>query len=415
MPKKASYGTSDNLRYVALSRAARRGYLRTQDGSKLNKTYPKTPRAFPAPRLRDFADNDLPVTRTPASNTGVEMTRADRSTGPEVFVGVDYVHFSKPALSEVQAEELVAAVCRRLGSNGEACRLGFGYEGVDVAQYGSIGCREHQDGRVDVLLRLPGRACEYLRINEDFCWSDKQLVTWGLSLFGRCTRLDLALDVAWDGFGVGQVERALVVGDASTRARQFNAVTGKRGIGCQDESGNVGKTVYVGDRQSEKFLRVYDKAAEFRAKTGNELCRDLVRFELELKGDTAQSAAETVSRDGVGCVPSLLRGYIDFTHKESRSDSRRSRRPLADWWARIVAAFDRVRLKLIRGIATPETRIKWVTHSVKNTLRALLEFDLWELVSPAIGRAELNEVQRKEWLNYKAFLSSENQICRVKI
>jgi hypothetical protein len=50
----------------------------------------------------------------------------------------------------------------------------------------------------------------------------------------------------------------------------------------------TGITLYSGSRESSRFLRVYDKRSEIKAKTGVDTEFDLTRVELETKGEVAR-------------------------------------------------------------------------------------------------------------------------------
>lgn len=76
-----------------------------------------------------------------------------------------------------------------------------------------------------------------------------------------------------------------------------------------DKSGNSLATVYDGNRDNEKFLRVYEKmAGETR----------LLRAEYEIKGNTAQSVANMIFRDG-HTVAQLFKHFIQKTDDKELS------------------------------------------------------------------------------------------------
>lgn len=89
----------------------------------------------------------------------------------------------------------------------------------------------------------------------------------------RITRIDLAFDLLDTGFNIQQRYNELKSGNVKCSTSRANLVVGLDG----------GQTLYVGSRQSDKFLRIYDKAAEMS------IPGDWVRVELEVKGDTARA------------------------------------------------------------------------------------------------------------------------------
>lgn len=105
---------------------------------------------------------------------------------------------------------------------------------------------------------------------------------------GRFTRLDFALDVYTPGADPMDVKRAWDAGQVRTAARTCGDV-GMTGPGGVD----LGRTVYLGSRTSERVLRVYDKA-RLEGVEGV-----WVRVELECKGDYAHALARSMLAQGV--------------------------------------------------------------------------------------------------------------------
>lgn len=115
-----------------------------------------------------------------------------------------------------------------------------------------------------------------------------------LALGANVTRIDIAIDhYGW--LDLEGYKAALDEGAAVTRARDWNLIDGR-----------TGKTLYVGSRTSEKFLRIYDKAAE----SGHE--GHWYRIELECKGDTARGVALHVDGNGYDYFGDIIRGFCDW-------------------------------------------------------------------------------------------------------
>lgn len=102
------------------------------------------------------------------------------------------------------------------------------------------------------------------------------LVQSVLDAGGSITRLDLAKDVQGVAISLDEIYQALERGEHNGTARSFSQIHSLGG----------GNTVYVGSRQSEKFIRIYNKAAQSQLQ--NELW---FRFELETKGMVARALA----------------------------------------------------------------------------------------------------------------------------
>lgn len=127
----------------------------------------------------------------------------------------------------------------------------------------------------DVLVQASGAAARHI---------------WWLpgSLGAVCTRLDIQAT-----FRVANTPTAVVraAALASEHARR-GAVGRPWKIRWIDGHGD-GDTTYIGSRHSDAMCRVYDKSME---SPGEELYRDAVRFEVELKGDASRAAWPMVSR-----------------------------------------------------------------------------------------------------------------------
>jgi len=101
-----------------------------------------------------------------------------------------------------------------------------------------------------------------------------------LQLKARVTRLDLAKDATDEGISLPEIWRDIDGKCSNGRTKKFSQVQGSDG----------GHTIYGGSRESERFLRIYDKAKEQGDGIG-----DYKRCELELKGDVARAVAVMLS------------------------------------------------------------------------------------------------------------------------
>lgn len=109
--------------------------------------------------------------------------------------------------------------------------------------------------------------------------SQQTLLAEAVQSRGRITRLDLACDTQELPISLDAIYQALERGECSGTARSFSQI----------HSLNGGNTIYVGSRQSEKFVRIYDKAAQ--QKISNEHWK---RLELETKGMVARAIASVL-------------------------------------------------------------------------------------------------------------------------
>lgn len=109
------------------------------------------------------------------------------------------------------------------------------------------------------------------------------------------------------------------------------------------EKSNQGTSCMYGSRQSEIYMRIYDKAAE----RGFE---DLhwIRIETVFKRDRAQELAKYIYRDNglnQNVYFGILKHYINFC--DPTDDTNPSRWPISDWWQALIDGA--VEISLVNG------------------------------------------------------------------
>jgi hypothetical protein len=115
----------------------------------------------------------------------------------------------------------------------------------------------------------------------------------------NCTRLDIQVTMQVTPGTVNQVLERLCA-----EVRSAPAIRGIRPK-CKASVGDHGtETVYIGKRQSDIFIRCYDKFEE----SGKEEYRDTVRLEVEIKGKTAKALWNHCVEHGLG--PGYLLGVL---------------------------------------------------------------------------------------------------------
>lgn len=149
------------------------------------------------------------------------------------------------------------------------------------------------------------------------------------------TRLDLAFD---DHTGILDINRLLDDTDDHyyvSRSRWWIV-----------EYGSEGTSIYHGSPKSDVRFRIYDKAAERGLHDGSHW----IRVEMQLRDKLASSmVAEILSDLNVGrSFCGVLRNYL--TYRDPNGDSNRSRWPLADYWEKLLAGAERVRLWSAPGV-----------------------------------------------------------------
>jgi phage replication initiation protein len=171
--------------------------------------------------------------------------------------------------ADADDEEVEAVLCQVFGVGGELRATGRGLlgfaeswqfvsEGVPLARYARGG--DAMRGRA--MIEISGGGCEAVR-----AWSE--LIAFAEAWDGRLTRLDLALDT--EAVTVDQARAAWEAGQFNARGRPPTARL-VDDLGC-----NSGRTLYVGRRGNDRFLRCYEKGKQL----GDRASR-WVRVEVEL-------------------------------------------------------------------------------------------------------------------------------------
>lgn len=115
----------------------------------------------------------------------------------------------------------------------------------------------------------------------DFQFEDggNTILNWHIKQGHRCTRIDLAVDVRGDDNFPYRLAAKSEAHQWTGTAHSSTTVRGSDGRGI---------TIYVGSRTSERFVRIYDKAAQLGMNTA------WTRIEAEIKGDSARAVANAV-------------------------------------------------------------------------------------------------------------------------
>lgn len=169
----------------------------------------------------------------------------------------------------------------------------------------------------------------------------RAILRQALAMGANVTRIDIAIDVHREMY-LRSMKAAADQGEIVTRAQDWPLIEGRRG-----------STLYVGSRSSEKFLRIYDKAAE------QKVDGTWFRIELECKGDFARGVALHVDGNGYDYFGDIIRGFADW--------------PTMHQWQEATTS-----PTLLEGIAKPEKRrdtFSWLMKSVAPSVAKLLVED----------------------------------------
>ena len=211
----------------------------------------------------------------------------------------------------------------------------LGYECMRVGPGRSKVC--YSPGRVDVLVILPGEACEMLGM--------EKLAALDADLEVRWSRTDYAWDLA--GFTPRDVESWWHAGQMVTRAHRDS----------WDQHNNPdGYTFNIGSRASSRYLRCYDR-------------RGNTRVELECKGGRAAlfwlRLRETHPNQWSRLALGFLRDFVDF--RDTAAAVKPADCPLLAAWAAFVGDAERLGVPMPRKPFTLDRARSWVHHQVAAT------------------------------------------------
>lgn len=191
--------------------------------------------------------------------------------------------------------------------------------------------------------------------------------------YGQVTRMDLAID---------NVERIYFrVPELYDICKKGRCVSKFRSCSLKEErkfsEALSGCTVYMGSRTSSVFLRVYDKRLEQNSKRGadEELINyEWVRWELELKNERAQIAAEHIlSGVGIGevCV-GILANYFRIIVLDNSNKSRCS---TDIKWQLFIDDIQPLRLYIHHEEKSLDDKKNWILKQVAPTLTGIIIAD----------------------------------------
>jgi len=319
-------------------------------------------------------------------------------------LGVDYLTLSKP--QEENVRDVVREVAITLQSTGECAGWKHGYQGVKVCGgLGDVMSRSYgESARGDVLVRLPGRALDWIRDKNLFSESELQCTDADICRFFverdfGASRIDLAVDSPDPAITPKLIERFVRAGDFLCRARTAGIID-YWPIDKPETKGDQ-ETLIIGKRASSRYMRVYSKQVDLRRRTGVDVGH-LTRFELECKGAAGTRVLDLIADQGATLIPSLFRGWISFKDPND-PNPRKDRRQDVDWWARMVGDATPVVLGLTRGATQPEQTLKWIKKGVAKSLVLAEQYGMGAEIEAAKAekRHKIKEKEKLLWEHYE--------------
>lgn len=278
-------------------------------------------------------------------------------------VSIDYLRFTIPSISAESVIKLFKGTFRESRTGKYGYTLAWFLENADRGQLAIYTGKPQAPREVHVDITggvTSGWTYDFIQSVVRFVRDNK----------GKVGRLDIAFDDTESEVSVEMVEEAVRKGQAVKRSKQWQKIE-------KGDNGNqsTGYTLYLGSRQSDTFLRVYDKAKQHRAE-GRECPDRWVRWELEIKCQRAEQCGrvlsaidETQFREfAVG----LLRSSVDFRDTSYDAEAwERYRSPLLPWWESLTAGFAKARLAVQKVQKKIEDVKQWASKSLAPMLAVL--------------------------------------------
>jgi phage replication initiation protein len=197
------------------------------------------------------------------------------------------------------------------------------------------------------------------------------VATWVFEKNGYFGRIDVALDDRNGVIDVDRIYAAVKAGNCVSHFRQSRLIAGlDLGSGS-----DTGKTLCMGSRQSDTYLRIYDKAAEQRAKEKS-VDGTWIRWEMEWKSERANAVGMALSgldqESFQKYIVGVFRSALDFRDC-TRADDPKDRyyAPLLEWWKVLTEGMQRARLEIAKSVKKIDDVKRWAEKSLSPMLGLL--------------------------------------------
>jgi DNA relaxase NicK len=264
----------------------------------------------------------------------------------------------------------------------------YGYQRVWVLDVPGAQIREGgQNGTVNV--QLSASALEYYTGGN--CPDDLlDLIAWWVQdLQGNPRRVDLAFDDFGGRLTYERIAQALDRGDVVRSSEKKNIVT-------DVPVGGEAFTFYLGSRNSDTFIRIYNKAAQMLASGEVPEHENWVRCEVELKRKRAAKLFSEWIEQGYArdYAAGILRGALDF--RTQTDDKTVTRWPVKAWWQAFIGDVQAVKVTIEGVVTTLQEKVEWVATQVAPTLAMIEDAFGVDFIGAIVGggRERLTDADR---------------------
>lgn len=216
--------------------------------------------------------------------------------------------------------------------------------------------RDTLDGKIYCRLSISGQDCE--RASNERMWA---FLKWAKGhLFNlTCSRIDIAVDDYSKELQYSDINQALI--DGNYTGFRAGKVTVNYGGKFQ------GFTVNLGSRDSEKYIRFYDKFSESHGRL------DCYRWEVEFKGDLANKLFDRIlaypphKKNYQQLIINIAVSCVDFIEPIDKNVTRNQRLQWWDAWLSRVQT-ENIRLRVVRVKTAISAKKNWIQRSVSKAL-----------------------------------------------
>jgi hypothetical protein len=187
----------------------------------------------------------------------------------------------------------------------------------------------------------------------------------------RLTRLDLAADDKNKILDMDTIQDFTNKQQYNSRTRYYKVFYTGEGLRT------TGKTVYIGKKISDVFMRFYDKAKQtYNRKTQPDLYNShWIRAEIVFKRERATAALDEILKAGTDAfgetVANLMNGFVTFTLPDA---TRAERRTVAPWWLAFVDTVTRLKIHIPKQApSSVERSVNWLAYKLAPTLQVLID------------------------------------------
>lgn len=192
-----------------------------------------------------------------------------------------------------------------------------------------------------------------------------------LSNIATFTRIDLAIDdIGCNYFSCDDVMKPIEEGRLISKFRKYD----NRLPRLLKDNSKTGHTIYIGSRESQIMLRIYDKKLEFFHRHNSECPYKWVRWELEMKKDRANKVVDKLleTRDLSKVCMGILSQYLRFIQLDNPVKIKCSNDPV---WDKFIGDMKKMSLYTPENPKNLDDTRRWIDKYVGASLSAIIEAD----------------------------------------